>query len=579
MADDQKKPYGTPMDDTIFQDLLSDSRISSLEIKEPEFDSFDVQSVIQEARTVSSAKKSPANPFGKRSRRNKVHKDTSATFNEQSFFASKAERRQEQEEATPAASAFKETTPAAEPEEKIQPNATDAVSADENKEQSQAETKTSSQTVPAFMQTREESQARKPKTFSEILHNSRYQENQKALENLDLFDEPVIETPLFAQAEEGAPTTPTEPSVVITRKSQSELLKQAQTPEDEEPVQEIVSETVTVEEMVEPEPEKETKKETRKESRRKKKTQEEDTQDDAVYDPGASLVDDYHYDEYEDKKRFSTTDYRKIEDYLTHESAQGFHFVRSDGNKYYFNKSEPRNYYYKVLYFAKEPDDSYWNALEKQGWKRIEQVPSRHKRDAGWYIMRNEKKPGQLPKDIENEEEKYRYFSKLSSSCRSTMFLLFIVMVCSAIAVFLQYYFKGYIAVMAASAVLFLIALWIFLVYARMLSKARKQASLLSARIRLAQNDPNYLALRHAGESDEQLDTDWAKLDEEDEAKEDQDDSEQPSTYDQDDESEEDESEDDQDDDEDDDYDDEEDDDYDDEEEERKPRRRWGRRR
>lgn len=124
---------------------------------------------------------------------------------------------------------------------------------------------------------------------------------------------------------------------------------------------------------------------------------------------------------------------------------------------------------------------------------------------------------------------------------------------------------------MAASAVLFLIALWIFLVYARMLSKARKQASLLSARIRLAQNDPNYLALRHAGESDEQLDTDWAKLDEEDEAKEDQDDSEQPSTYDQDDESEEDESEDDQDDDE--------DDDYDDEEEERKPRRRWGRRR
>lgn len=185
--------------------------------------------------------------------------------------------------------------------------------------------------------------------------------------------------------------------------------------------------------------------------------------------------------------------------------------------------------------------------------------------------MRNEKKPGQLPKDIENEEEKYRYFSKLSSSCRSTMFLLFIVMVCSAIAVFLQYYFKGYIAVMAASAVLFLIALWIFLVYARMLSKARKQASLLSARIRLAQNDPNYLALRHAGESDEQLDTDWAKLDEEDEAKEDQDDSEQPSTYDQDDESEEDESKDDQDDDE--------DDDYDDEEEERKPRRRWGRRR
>lgn len=150
-------------------------------------------------------------------------------------------------------------------------------------------------------------------------------------------------------------------------------------------------------------------------------------------------------------------------------------------------------------------------------------------------------------------------------------------MVCSAIAVFLQYYFKGYVVVMAASALLFLIALWIFIVYGRMLTKARKQASLLSARIRLAQNDPNYLALRHAGESDEQLDVDWAKMDEEDGAKEARETANNPST-DEDDDSleertdEEDEESQDEDEDEDEDYD-------DDEEEDRKPRRRWGRRR
>lgn len=572
MADDQKKPYGTPMDDTIFQDLLSDSRISSLDISEPEFDSFDVQSVIQEARTVSNTKKSPANPFGKRSRRNKVRKDNPVTFNEQSFFASKAERRQEQEEPTPATSAFKESSPAAQPEEKTQQ--ADLGEPLQGSQEPAQTSQTSSQTVPAFMQTREESQTRKPRTFSEILHSSNYQENQKALENLDLFDEPVIKTPLFAQAEEGAPTSPTQPSVVITRKSQSELLKQAQNQEEEQPEEEIAAMTAVVEEVIEPIADKEAKKEARK---KKKAAAEEGLEEDGVYDPGASLVDDYHYDEYEDKKRFSTTDYRKIEDYLNRESAQGFHFVRSDGNKYYFNKSKPHDYYYKVLYFGREPEDSYWNELEKQGWKRMEQLPSRHKRDAGWYIMRNEKKPGELPKDIENEEEKYRYFSKLSSSCRSTMFLLFIVMVCSAIAVFLQYYFKGYVVVMAASALLFLIALWIFIVYGRMLTKARKQASLLSARIRLAQNDPNYLALRHAGESDEQLDVDWAKMDEEDGAKEARETANNPST-DEDDDSleectdEEDEESQDEDEDEDEDYD-------DDEEEDRKPRRRWGRRR
>ncbi|MBF0578397.1 DUF2812 domain-containing protein [Erysipelotrichaceae bacterium RD49] len=567
MAEDQKKTTGNSIDDTIFQDLLSDSRISSLEIKEPEFDSFDVQSVIQEARTVSSAKKSSANPFGKRSRRNKPVRQQTPAFNEQSFFASKAQRRQEQETTAMAQDSFKETNPEdSKPEAAITPAAQEQVQVLTPAPDQPA---ASEKEVPAFMQTRqEEGQTQKPKTFAEILHNARYQENQKALENMDLFDDPVIETPLFQQAQASEPA-PSEPSVVITRKSQSELLLQAQNETEAEVEEEIEQEPAqagAVEQEADPKG---------KRSRKNKAAVRPDQNeaDEEVFDPGASIVDDYHYDEYEDKKRFSTTDYRKIEDYLTNESAQGFHFVRHDGNKYFFNKSTPRHYYYKVLYFGREPEDSYWNQLEKQGWKRIEQMPSRHKRDAGWYIVRNEKKAGELPKDIENEEEKYRYFTKLSSSCRSTMFLLFIVMVCSAIAVFLQYYFKGYIAVMIASAVLFLIALWIFLVYARMLSKARKQASLLSARIRLASNDPNYLALRHAGESDEQLDLDWDEIDAQDKLgePEDQDeDQNKDDAYDDEDYRDEE--------DEEDEYDDQSDDDEEDEDE--KPRRRrWGRRR
>ncbi len=568
MAEDQKKTTGNSIDDTIFQDLLSDSRISSLEIKEPEFDSFDVQSVIQEARTVSSAKKSPANPFGKRSRRNKTARQEAPAFNEQSFFATKAQRRQEQESAAMAQDLFKdanseETTPQAGNEPAAAQQSPSSMPA--------AESSAPEQELPAFMQTRQEqTQPQKPKTFAEILHNARYQENQKALENMDLFDDPVIETPLFQQAQASEPAPASEPSVVITRKSQSELLLQAQN-ETEAVIEEEIEQEPVQDTPAQPDqPEPELKEPKEKRSRKNKAAAADQTEEEEeIFDPGASIVDDYHYDEYEDKKRFSTTDYRKIEDYLTNESAQGFHFVRQDGNKYFFNKSTPHHYYYKVLYFGREPEDSYWNLLEKQGWKRIEQLPSRHKRDAGWYIVRNEKKAGELPKDIENEEEKYRYFTKLSSSCRSTMFLLFIVMVCSAIAVFLQYYFKGYIAVMIASAVLFFIALWIFLVYARMLSKARKQASLLSARIRLASNDPNYLALRHAGESDEQLDLDWDKMDAQDKLREQEEQDQDPNAddaYD------------------DEDYriedDDEEDYDEDEEEEDEKPRRkRWGRRR
>lgn len=238
--------------------------------------------------------------------------------------------------------------------------------------------------------------------------------------------------------------------------------------------------------------------------------------DDIVIDPEATLVDDYDYDEYEDKKRFLLSDYKKIEEYLEAQSLQGFHFTRLDGKKYYFYKGRPHNYYYQILYFAQEPEQEQWDAWQNEGWQNISQSESRHKKDAGWYIVRNELQPGELKKEIDNEEEKYRYFKKFSSSCRSTMFLLFVVMACCAVTAWLQYEFKGFIAVIIMSLVLFVIALYIFLVYARMLSKSRKQADLLAARIRLKENDPEWQKLQHPDRSDEELNEDWKGLDEKD---------------------------------------------------------------
>ena len=457
--------------DQIFRDLLSESRIAPLQISEPEFDSFDIQSVIQEAKAVSKPGSRSLNPFGKRSRKNKTKPAA-----EERFFTPKAAQTGNNETqeisavssiAQSAAASDKEETPAA-PVQVLR-----------------AESSAMPSAAP-----------QKPRTFAEILNSSRYRQNQQAIDSLD--------QQLEEDQKAESPNQPADIAAVLTETQMAEELQSR----DDLAANAAQGETGNAQPAALNDVSSEAK-----------------AQDDTPQaDQPASVEglkapdgedEQYNYEEYEDKKRFSTTDYKKIEEYLASESARGFHFIRSDGSNYYFAKGAPALYYYRVLYFAKEPDEAYWQNLEKQGWKRMDTIPSRHKRDAGWTIVRNEKKsPADLPREIANEEEKYRYFTKLSSSCRSTMFLLFFVMVCSAVAIFLQYYFKGYIAVIIASGVLFFIALWMFLVYARMLSKARKQASLLSARIRLAENDPNYQALRHAGESDRQLDQDWTALEE-----------------------------------------------------------------
>lgn len=427
-----------PDQDQIFRDLLSETRIAPLQIREPEFDSFDVQSVIQEAKATTKSSSRSLNPFGKRSRKNKAKP---AGIVEERFFTPKAAAPSKDGEYTSAAQAIAQNTTQNQEDPSAQPR----------------QTLSATPAAVAPVQT-------KPRTFAEILNSTRYRENQQAIETLDeaLESQPEPDQASLPESDK----TSAESSRLSADKLESSNIPKASQAENE-PASALEVQSVQKELGL--------------------------SQDEAQ---------ELNYEEYEDKKHFSTTDYKKIEEYLASESAKGFHFLRADGSTYYFAKSSPRPYYYRVLYFGTDPGEQYWQDLETLGWKKMDIIPSRHKRDAGWTIVRNEKHTEtELPKEIDNEEEKYRYFTKLSSSCRSTMFLLLFVMICSAAAIFLQYYFKGYMAVIIASGILFAVALWMFLVYARMLSKSRKQASLLSARMRLAENDPGYQALRQAGQS------------------------------------------------------------------------------
>lgn len=239
-----------------------------------------------------------------------------------------------------------------------------------------------------------------------------------------------------------------------------------------------------------------------------KEVEEEDF--DSPIDPESSYVDDTDYDLYEDRKRFWLHDYLKVEDYLEQQAKQGFEYEKHEGKKYYFHQARPRNYYFQLLYFANEPVQAQWDLWAKDGWELIGREAGKSKREAGWYFVRNVEKEGEYRKSIDNEEEKYRYFRKQTSSYRSTEFLLFIVMVCSAITLFLQIQFQGYPIGIALCGVLFGITLIVFIFYGSMMRKVQKQARLLKARIRLRETplDEQY------PESDEELESDWKALEE-----------------------------------------------------------------
>lgn len=197
---------------------------------------------------------------------------------------------------------------------------------------------------------------------------------------------------------------------------------------------------------------------------------EEDTEDDNLY---------------EERKSFLYAEYPKIEQYLQDKSSEGYHFVRHEGKKYFFRKGQPKTYYYSMNYFVDEPDADQWRQWESEGWKLVSKSEGKKKSDAGWFTFRNEEEDGEYRKEIDNDSEKFSFFKKYSSSCRSTMFLVFICMACCVVTGLLQIYFQGYLAGIALCAALLLISFIVFCMYGRMLRKSKKRARELKSKLRV----------------------------------------------------------------------------------------------
>lgn len=227
---------------------------------------------------------------------------------------------------------------------------------------------------------------------------------------------------------------------------------------------------------------------------------EEDTEDDNLY---------------EERKKFLYAEYPKIEQYLQDKSSEGYHFVRHEGKKYFFRKGQPKTYYYYSMnYFVDEPDADQWRQWEADGWKLVSKSDGKKKSDAGWFTFRNEEEDGEYRKEIDNDSEKFSFFKKYSSSCRSTMFLVFICMACCVVTGLLQIYFQGYLAGIALCAALLLISFIVFCMYGRMLRKSKKRARELKSKLRVKEIRANERSKNFydTSESEEELDTDWNTL-------------------------------------------------------------------
>ena len=227
--------------------------------------------------------------------------------------------------------------------------------------------------------------------------------------------------------------------------------------------------------------------------------EEEDTEDDNLY---------------EERKKFLYAEYPKIEQYLQDKSSEGYHFVRHEGKKYFFRKGQPKTYYYSMNYFVDEPDADQWRQWESEGWKLVSKSEGKKKSDAGWFTFRNEEEDGEYRKEIDNDSEKFSFFKKYSSSCRSTMFLVFICMACCVVTGLLQIYFQGYLAGIALCAALLLISFIVFCMYGRMLRKSKKRARELKSKLRVKEIRANERSKNFydTSESEEELDTDWNTL-------------------------------------------------------------------
>ena len=195
-----------------------------------------------------------------------------------------------------------------------------------------------------------------------------------------------------------------------------------------------------------------------------------------------------NYDEddlYVDKQKFSIAHYTDEEEYLSQQSRDGYHFVRNVGKKYYFVKAAPRNFYYSMNYFREEPDAELWKQWEADGWKLVSRMEGKRRDEAGWFVFRNELERDGFKKEIENDEEKFLFFKRNNNSYRTTLLLIFLCMVICAAAAYLIYRFNGYLLLMAPCAVVFFIALIMFIVYCGKLHQSKKTTKAIKARLRV----------------------------------------------------------------------------------------------
>lgn len=339
--------------------------------------------------------------------------------------------------------------------------------------------------------------------------------------------QPIIEDIRFSQElKDIEGDSPSEPEEVVENQPepvQEQLLEKENIPEetakpvieDKEVVEEVITSEVvetpeTIEEDVEEVEELEETEDIDEE------VEEYDEEDEEINDSDETeAVFNEEEDElFMEKKKFLLSQYQKQEAYLEQKSKEGYHFVRHVGKKFYFIQGEPADYYYSINYFAEEPDADQWREWEQDGWKLVSRSPAKKKREAGWFIFRNTERKGEYRKEIDNEEEKYRFYRKYSNSCRSTMFLIFMCMAMCAVAAYLQWVFRGYLWGFALCGVVFLIAFIVFCMYGRMLRNSKKTARMLQAKLRTKERRAAFYA-QHSFETDEteeELDTDWNTL-------------------------------------------------------------------
>ncbi len=195
-----------------------------------------------------------------------------------------------------------------------------------------------------------------------------------------------------------------------------------------------------------------------------------------------------NYDEddlYVDKQKFSIANYPEEEEYLTQQSRDGYHFVRNVGKKYFFVKAAPRNFYYSLNYFRDEPDAESWKKWEADGWKLVSRMEGKRKDEAGWFVFRNELERDGFKKEIDNDEEKFIFFKRNNNSYRTTLLCLFLCMLVCAAAAYFIYKFNGLLILLAPCALVFLIALIMFIVYIRKLHQSKKMTKAIKARLRV----------------------------------------------------------------------------------------------